>query len=69
MLQDVETTRYSQPYSSATGCRVGEMEAARVSDLDESRNGTVTRGYYSQSLGWRSSTSSYNPRVYVVCAK
>lgn len=31
--------------------------------------GTVTRGSYSSSSGWRFSTSSYTPRVYVVCAK
>ena len=31
--------------------------------------GTVTRGSDSSSSGWRFSTSSYTPRVYVVCAK
>jgi hypothetical protein len=30
---------------------------------------TVTRGTYSDYSGWRYSTSSYSPRVYVVCAK
>jgi hypothetical protein len=30
---------------------------------------TVTRGTYTNSSGWRYSTSSYSPRVYVVCAR
>ena len=30
---------------------------------------TVTRGTYSDYSGWRFFTSSYSPRVYVVCAK
>jgi hypothetical protein len=31
--------------------------------------GTVTRGSFSSASGWRFSTSSYTPKVYVVCAR
>lgn len=31
--------------------------------------GTVTRGTYSSTSGWRYYTSPYTPRVYVVCAR
>jgi hypothetical protein len=30
---------------------------------------TVTRGDYSDSVGWSFRTSSYTPRVFVVCAR